>query len=288
MSANPNRPLYGVLLILASCLVLASHDGISKYLALLYPLILLVWARYLSQSVLMLLLFGPRMGLGLVRTRRPLLQLVRGLSLVGVSLLFMSGLRFIPLGEATAVLFLAPLFITGLSATLLRERISIGQWLAVLCGLLGVLVIVRPGGALFTPAVLLPFGAALCLAIYMLLTRRLSGTDNGITSNFLSSLVGSTLMSLLVPFFWETPVGHDAWLMASLGCIAMLGHLLLTHAYRFASAATLAPFTYAQILGAALVGLVFFGHVPDGGAQLGMLIVIGSGLLSVWVQRRAA
>lgn len=288
MTSDSNRPFCGILLILGACLVLSCHDAISKHLSQLYPLIMVVWARYLSQSVLMLLLFGPRRGLGLVRTRRPRLQLARGLSLVGISLLFMSGLRFMPLGEATAVLFLAPLFVTALSATVLKERISPGQWLVLFCGLLGVLVIVRPGGELATPAALLPLCAAFCFAVYQLLTRRLSGTDDPITSNFLTSLVGSLLMSLLVPFFWTVPVGYDAWMIAVLGGIAMFGHLLLSHAYRFATAATLAPFTNAQIVCAALVGFVAFDHVPDAGALLGMAIVIGSGLLSVWVQRRQA
>jgi len=268
-----SHPFHGILLILAAGLVLASHDGMAKYLALSHPLILVVWARYLSQSTAMLLLFGPRRGLSIVRT---------------VSLLFVSSLRHIPIGEATAVLFLAPLFITGLSATLLRERVSRGQWGAVILGLLGVLVIVRPGGALFTPAALLPLGAALCLAVFMLLTRRLSESDDPVTCNFLSSLVGSLLMSLLVPFYWETPDLHDGLLLSVVGGVAMFGHLLLSHAYRYASAATLAPFTYSQLIFAVLVGLVAFGHVPDGGALLGIAIVIASGVLSVWVQRRTA
>ncbi|ASL27778.1 DMT family transporter [Azotobacter chroococcum] len=283
-----SHPFHGILLILAAGLVLASHDGMAKYLALSHPLILVVWARYLSQSTAMLLLFGPRRGLAIVRTSHPLLQLVRGLCLVAVSLLFVSSLRHIPIGEATAVLFLAPLFITGLSATLLRERVSRGQWGAVILGLLGVLVIVRPGGALFTPAALLPLGAALCLAVFMLLTRRLSESDDPVTCNFLSSLVGSLLLSLLVPFYWETPDLHDGLLLSVVGGVAMFGHLLLSHAYRYASAATLAPFTYSQLIFAVLVGLVAFGHVPDGGALLGIAIVIASGVLSVWVQRRTA
>lgn len=282
------HPFHGILLILAAGLVLASHDGIAKYLALGHPLILVIWGRYLSQSVVMLLLFGPRRGKAIVHTQRPVLQLVRGLCLVGVSLLFVSGLRYIPIGEATAVLFLAPLFITGLSATLLRERISAGQWGAVILGMLGVLAIVRPGGALFTPATLLPLAAALCLAVFMLLTRRLSETDDPVTCNFLSSLVGSLLMTVLVPFYWETPDLHDGLLLSGVGGVAMCGHLLLSHAYRYASAATLAPFTYSQLVFAVLVGAVVFGHLPDGIALLGIAVVIASGVLSVWVQRRAA
>ncbi|MCQ4289340.1 DMT family transporter [Pseudomonas stutzeri] len=283
---NSHQPLLGVLLILISCLVLASHDGLSKHLTLIYPVFLVIWARYMAQTVLMAALFAPRMGRRVFHTLRPGLQLCRGLSLVSVSMLFISGLSFIPLAEATAVIFLTPLLVTVASA-LLGEHVSRSQWLAVGCGLIGVMIIVRPGGALFTPAILLPFGAAVSFTLYQLVTRRLSATDHPVTSNFLTSVVGSLVMSVLVIFNWQTPTLHDALLMAALGAMAMSGHLLLTNAFRFASAATLAPFTYAQIIFAGVVGFFAFGHVPDLGAILGMAIIIASGLCMAWVQGRA-
>lgn len=278
--------MLGVALILVSCLVLATHDGLSKHLTQFYPVFLVIWARYMAQTVLMGALFTPRMGRRVFHTLRPGLQLCRGLSLVGVSMLFISGLSFIPLAEATAVIFLTPLLVTIASA-LLGERVSRSQWLAVGCGLIGVMIIVRPGGALFTPAILLPFGAAVSFTLYQLVTRRLSATDHPVTSNFLTSVVGSLVMSVLVIFNWQTPTLHDALLMAALGAMSMSGHLLLTNAFRFASAATLAPFTYAQIIFAGVVGFFAFGHVPDLGAILGMAIIIASGLCMAWVQGRA-
>ena len=281
------RPGLGILLILAAGLLLASHDALSKSLTALYPVLMVVWARYMAQTLLMGALFAPRLGLALVRTRRPWLQLARGMSLVAISLLFFTALRYIPLGEATAVIFLAPLVVIVLSATVLKERISRGLWLSVGCGLLGVLIIVRPGGALFTPAILLPLGAALCFGLYQLLTRRLSATDHPATSNFLTSLLGAVIMSLLVPWFWQLPSLQDGLLMFALGGLAMTGHMLLTHAYRFASAATLAPFTYGQIVLASVLGLIFFDHAPDVGALLGMLVIIASGVALAWNQHRA-
>ena len=233
----------------------------------------------------MLALFAPRMGLNLLRTQRPWLQLVRGLSLVAITLLFYSALRFIPLGEATAVIFLAPLVVIVLSATWLKEHISRGLWLSVGVGLLGVLLIVRPGGALFTPAILLPLGAAFCFGLYQLLTRRLSATDHPATSNFLSALVGTLSVSVLLPWFWQTPTLVDGLLMATLGATAMTGHMLLTHAYRFGSAASLAPFTYVQIVTATLLGMLFFDHTPDLWAILGMAVIILSGAALAWGQR---
>ena len=282
-----HHPTWGLLLILASGLLLASQDALSKTLTALYPVLLVVWLRYLSQSVLMLALFAPRMGLDLVRTQRPWLQLVRGLSLVAITLLFYSALRFIPLGEATAVIFLAPLVVIVLSATWLKEHISRGLWLSVGCGLLGVMLIVRPGGALFTPAILLPLGAAFCFGLYQLLTRRLRATDHPATSNFLSAMVGTLSMSVLLPWHWQTPTLVDGLLMATLGATAMTGHMLLTYAYRFGSAASLAPFTYVQIVTATLLGVVFFDHTPDLWAILGMTVIILSGAALAWGQRAA-
>ena len=282
---NSHRPLLGVLLILVSCLTLASHDGLSKYLTQLYPVFLVIWARYLSQTALMIALFTPRMGRRVFHTLRPKLQICRGLSLVSVSMLFISGLSYIPLAEATAVIFLAPLMVT-IASRLLGEQVSRAQWLAVGFGLVGVMIIVRPGGALFTPAVLLPFGAALSFTVYQLITRRLSATDHPVTSNFITSLVGSLVMSVLVFFNWQTPTLHDALMMAALGAMAMSGHLLLTNAFRFASAAALAPFTYSQIIFAGVVGKISFGHTPDLGAMVGMAIIIASGLVMAYVQGR--
>jgi len=282
---NRHQSLYGVLLILLSGILLASHDGLSKYLTQLYPVFLVVWARYLAQVVLMLGMFAPRMGRRVFHTLRPWPQLLRGLSLVSVSIMFISGLRYIPLAEATAVIFLTPLMVTVASA-LLGERVSHSQWLAVGVGLLGVMIIVRPGGALFTPAVLLPFGAAISFTVYQLLTRRLSGTDHPVTSNFLSSLVGFLVMSVLVTFNWRTPSVHDAVLMASLGLMAMSGHLVLTQAFRYASAASLAPFSYGQIVFAGIVGFIAFGHIPDVEAIAGMTVIIASGLCMAYMQSR--
>src|SRR5690554_5580759 len=158
------KPQYGIVLIHRAVSLLATHDVVSKHFTHLSPLVMVIWARYVVQIVVMFLLFFPKMRWAIVRTRRPLLQLLRALSLLSISVLFIGGLRYIPLGEATAVMFLAPLIVTVLSAVFLHEKITKGQWLAVSVGFFGVLLIVRPGGALFTPAILLPMSASFCFA----------------------------------------------------------------------------------------------------------------------------
>lgn len=221
---TPN-PLIGIALILLAGFLLASHDALSKQLALLYSVFFIIWARNLTQWVAMTIGFAPRMGLNLVRTQRPWLQVARALSQVGISVCLLIGLRYIPLGETTAALFLAPLFVALLSVLLLKERVGAGQWFALLLGFVGVLIIVRPGGALFTLAILWPLAASLCLSVYMLLTRRLNGTDHPVTTNYLSGLIGTLLFTVAVPFVWETPRWEHLLMIMSMGLLGMAGHL---------------------------------------------------------------
>ncbi|WP_434987055.1 DMT family transporter [Pseudomonas protegens] len=293
MSVSPSpfngaeHPIKGIALICLAVLLFASHDTLSKYLSAFYPIVMVVWARYVVHTLLMLVVFVPRSGFSaVVRTKRPGLQLLRALCLIGTSLLFTTGLRYIPLAEATAVNFLAPLLVTALSVPFLGERVSRAQWLAVLAGFAGVLIVVRPGGALFTPAILLPLGSALCFGFYQLLTRKLSGVDSPTTSNFLTGILNSLIMSALLPFFWSTPTLVHGLFMIGLGTCGMLGHMLLTQAFRHAAPAMLAPFSYGQILFAGLFGYLIFDHTPDQYALVGIAVICLSGLAVAWAQRK--
>jgi drug/metabolite transporter (DMT)-like permease len=281
-----NQPLKGISLIVLATLLFATHDTLSKYLSGIYPVIMVVWVRYVLHTLLMAGIFMPSAGLRVLRTKRPGLQALRATCLLGTSLLFTSGLMFIPLAEATAVNFLAPLLVTALSVPLLGEHVTRGQWIAVLVGFLGVIIIVHPGGELFTPAVLLPLGSAMCFACYQLLTRLVSAHDSPTTSNFFAGLFNTLLMSALVPFFWQTPQFKHLPLMLALGACGMLAHLLLTQAFRYAAPAMLAPFGYCQIVFAGLLGFLVFSHAPSLTAQFGIAVICLSGLAAAWQQRR--
>lgn len=281
-----SQPFRGILLLVLATFLFASHDALSKYLCGFYPVIMLVWARYLVHTLLMAGIFLPQSGLRVLRTRRPLLQALRAFCLLGTSLLFTAGLQFIPLAEATAVNFLAPLLVTALSVPLLGERVSRGQWIAVLVGFSGVLIIVHPGGELFTPAVLLPFFSALFFCFYQLLTRKLSECDSPTTSNFFAGLFNTLAMSALVPFFWQPPGLEHGLLLLALGGCGMTAHLFLTQAFRHAAPALLAPFGYCQIVFAGLLGFLIFSHTPDLSTQAGILLICLSGLAAAWQQRR--
>ncbi|MEE3632639.1 MULTISPECIES: DMT family transporter [Pseudomonas] len=280
------RPLKGIVLVVVATFLFASHDALSKYLSGFYPILWVVWARYLVHTLLMMAIFLPQSGLRLLRTRRPALQALRALCLLATSLLFTTALQFIPLAEATAVNFLAPLLVTALSVPLLGEQVSRGQWLAVLVSFVGVLVIVHPGGNLFTPAVLLPFCSALGFCFYQLLTRKLSEVDSPSASNFFTGVVNTLVMSALVPFFWHTPTWEHAALAVVLGAFGMIAHLFLTQAFRHAAPAMLAPFSYCQVVFAGVLGFVLFGHSPDKAGLVGIALICLSGLCAAWLQRK--
>ncbi|MDB6049024.1 MAG: integral rane protein family [Pseudomonas sp.] len=281
-----DQPVKAIALICLAVLLFSTHDTLSKYLSAFYPIVMVVWVRYVVHTLLMLVIFIPRSGIAVIRTKRPGLQLLRAICLIGTSLFFTTGLRYIPLAEATAVNFLAPLLVTALSVPLLKEHVSRSQWAAVLAGFVGVMIVVRPGGALFTPAILLPLGSALCFGFYQLLTRKLSGIDSPTTSNFLTGIFNSLIMSALVPFFWSTPTFGHGLLMLGLGTCGMLGHLLLTQAFRHAPPAMLAPFSYGQILFAGMYGYLVFDHMPDTYGVDGISVVCLSGLAVAWGQRK--
>jgi drug/metabolite transporter (DMT)-like permease len=281
-----NQPFKGILLIIVATFLFSSHDAFSKYLSGFYPIVMVVWARYVVHTLLMAGIFLPQSGLRVLRTKRPSLQVIRALCLLGTSLFFTTGLMYIPLAEATSVNFLAPVLVTALSVPLLGERVTRGQWLAVIFGFSGVLIIVHPGGDLFTPAVLLPFCSALFFCFYQLLTRKLSEIDSPTTSNFFAGLCNTLVMSALVPFFWQTPNLVHGAMMLALGACGMTAHLFLTQAFRLAAPALLAPFSYCQIIFAGLLGWLLFSHTPTLTTVLGIAVICCSGLAAAWQQSR--
>lgn len=282
-----SRPLKGILLTCAAVLVFASLDSLSKYLTAFNSVLMILWVRYLSQSLLLATWQLSRHGLRVLKVNCPGLQVLRGLSLLAISLFFLSALSLLPIGEATAVHFLSPLLVILLAIPLLGERAGLGHWLVVGLGFAGVLIIVRPGGGLLTPAMLLPVASATCYAVFQLLTRRIGTRDSAATTNLVTGLVGAVGLSLMLPWFWSgLPEWPQLLGMASLGVIAVSGHMLLTIAFQYSSPVLLAPFSYLQIFFAVLYGFVLFDHVPDTGALLGMGVIALSGLGSVWLQAR--
>ena len=266
---------------------LSSLDATAKYLVRDHSLLVVVWARYAGQMVVVTPWAWHRAGHGFWRTRKPRLQLLRSLFLLLATLGFWGGLRYLPLAEASAVTFLAPTFVVLLSWPLLHERATRARRIASTLGFIGILILLRPGSAILHPAVLLLIGAALSNALYQLLTRKL--LDESIHATlFYSASVGTLVLTLGLPF--TTSLAHLLAVgigpLVLLGIFAGLGHWCMTQAYLRASASLLSPFTYLQILWATAFGYLLFDQHPDGLSGLGMAIVVASGVgLAVWERR---
>ena len=258
-------------------------DTLSKYQAREYPVEMIVWARYVVPLVLLIVLLPG--GRGLWRTAYPGMQLVRGILLTAGTLFIVFAYRVMPMAEAQAISFIHPVLLTLLAVLFLGEKVSRLGWAAVLIGFCGVLIIVRPGGGLFTPAALLPLGLALCFSSYQIFTRIISRRESSMTSLFCVLFVGSVVMSIALPFVWINPSGKGLLFFALIGVTSGIGHFSTIKALEYAPASLLAPFAYIQLLWVGILGVLVFGDFPDAVTIVGMGIVVAAGLL-VAVSRR--
>jgi len=274
-------------LFLLAGLCFSSLDATAKWLVRDHTLFVVVLARYVGQMLVVTPIAWHRSGHGFWRTRHLKTQLLRSLCLVVATACFFGGLRFLPLAEASAITFLAPMFAILLSMPVLGERPTRARWISAIVGLAGILVLVRPGSAVFHPAAALLVLAAVANALYQLLTRRLPN-DTPYTTLFYSALVGTAVLLLALPVA-ELPrevTLRDGVFLLLLGVLAGLGHWLLIGAFLAAPASLVAPFTYVQMLWATAYGYAIFGQLPDGLSAVGMAIIIGSGVWLFMHERR--
>jgi len=273
-------------MVLTAVAIFSVLDVLSKYLTRFYPVPLVVWGRFTFHLLLVLVYLGSRSDLALVRTGRPWAQVTRGLLLAIASILFVSALKYMPLAETSAIAFLAPLLVTVMSVLFLKEKVELARWIAVVCGFVGVLAIIRPGSNVFTWAVLLPLGNALAFAAYQILTRRLAGLESPYTSIFYAGLIGTLLMTAMLPYSWVMPQnGMHAAIFVIIGMLGGLGHLILIKAYNCAPASRLAPFSYSQLIWVAIIGFLVFGDFPDTWSLIGIAILMASGIYTATHQR---
>lgn len=282
------HPLRGMLLMLAAVLCFALLDATAKHLSQTYPVPMLVWARYTLHCLLMVVFLAPTLRWKLVQTKRPLMQVIRALMLVGTTGFAMAAFRHLPLAETTALIFVTPLIVALLAGPFLGEKLRPLHWGASLFGFAGALLIARPGGALNLTGILLVLGAALCYSIYQIQTRLLSPTENTLTLLFYTALVGTLSMTLAAPLYWGGPLPdwRDGLMIAALGIFGGTGHFLLTKAFRLAPATFLSPFLYAQLIWATLLGWLVFDHWPDGATLAGMTIIAAASITLALTQRR--
>jgi drug/metabolite transporter (DMT)-like permease len=275
---HADHPLRGIALIIGSTVFLACSDVMAKYLSLTLPSIEIAWIRFLVFLLILVPVVAASQPKTVLRSTRPGLQALRGLALVLSSMLFISGLRYLPIAAASATSFVAPLFVTALSILLLSEKVGIRRWAATLIGLIGVLIVVRPGTAAFNQAAIFPILSALSWAFTLIMTRMISGADRAITTMTFSALVGFLLLTALVPLVWVAPTWRDVMIGVAIGIASTTGQWLVVLAFRYADASVLAPFSYTQLLWAALLGFLVFTEIPDAYTFIGAAIIIASGI----------
>ena len=281
---RPSRALVGIALVVAATACFGALDTITKVVSTSgVSVAMALWVRFSVQVVATALTTLPTRGWSALHTAHPRFQLLRGLLLLACSMLAYFSLRFLPVGEFTAIIMIGPLVITVMAVIVLKERVSLLRWVLVVGAFVGTLIIIRPGGDSFTWAMLLPLALVACNAWFQVLTSKMARTEHPLTMHLYTGLVGSLVMGVALPFVW-TALDASTWvLMLLMGLAATVGHWMLILAYGRAPAATLTPYLYAQIGFAMLGGYLIFAHVPDQWALIGIAMVGACGAAGAWL-----
>lgn len=278
-----------VLFCSAGVLLFACMDTTTKYLASRHDVPIIIAVRYLVNWLLLVAIVAPVCGRQMVQTQRTGLVLVRACSLAAVSLLMGLALQRIPVAEATAINFLAPMLVVVVAGPLLGEKVGAGSWATALIGFAGVLLIARPGSGLEPTGLAYALAAVGANMVYQLLSRTLASSERTTALLFYAALVGTIIFGVVGLWYWEGEfaTGLELMFFLSLGVYGGLGHYLFTAAYRHATASVLAPVNYLQLFWAGLLGWLIFGHVPDWLSVTGMILIAASGLGAAIHPRRA-
>jgi drug/metabolite transporter (DMT)-like permease len=279
--------LIGIGLVVVSALFFGCVDGFSKMLADTQSVAQIVWTRYALALPLLILATRPSGLRALFRTRRPGLQILRGLTPLMISAGMVLGVRYLPLADTTVIFFAAPFLVVALGSPLLGERVGASNWIAVAIGFAAVLVVARPGFRELSHFAVFPLIAAFFAAMLQLITRYLAASgERPATTLAWTLLSGAIAMTPLTIALWEPP-DAEAWLlMLALGATFGIAQLLMIRGLAHAPASLLAPLNYAQIISAVLFGLIVFGEFPDLWTLLGIFMLIGSGVYVVRRRRR--
>ena len=280
--------LTAIALVSSAYLLFTLLDGSAKWLVRGMPLIMVVWLRFVMQALIAGAVLFPLRGTALVKTNYLGWHALRSLMFVAMTSLNFWALQYVQLTVTSSIFFTVPLVIGLFSALILGERLDAGRWIAILAGLLGVLVIVRPGSAGFHPAMLASLANALIYSMFMLMTRRLAAYDSAETIQYLPAVGAAVVLTPFAIAGWEWP---DTWLEWTVACLlgvfGAVGHTLLALAHRYAPASVTAPFLYQQVFYMALFGYIVFGDVPAPTVGIGAAIVVASGLYLFYRERRA-
>ncbi|ETX30457.1 DMT family transporter [Roseivivax isoporae] len=288
MTRNDTR--LGIWLMVATTFVFAAQDGLSRHLAETYNVWMVVMIRYWFFAAFVIAI--ARRQAGSIRaaaaTEQPFLQAFRGALLALEIMVMVLGFVFLGLVESHAVFACYPLLIGALSGPVLGERMGWRRWTATAVGFLGVLIVLRPSGGVFSPYAAIPLLAAFMFALYGLLNRYVARRDTAATSFFWTGTVGAVVSTAIGIWFWEPMSGPDWALMATLCVTGASGHWLLIKVYEVAEAGAVQPFAYLQLVFASALGLVVFGETLRPNVVIGAAIIVAAGLFTFWRERRTA
>jgi drug/metabolite transporter (DMT)-like permease len=274
------------MMMCAGVACLCVNDAIGKTLTAGYnPLQILFLRNVIALPIAALIAFhlgGP----SALRSHRPAAHLLRGMLWLLAATMFFTSFIYLGLAEATTLIFAMPVFVTAISALVLREQVGWRRWLAVLSGFVGVLVVVRPGFGAFQAASLLPVATAFVYALLMLSARWVDPRESVWTLMLYLVGAGALLSALVAPFVWVQPKLDDLWLFAAIAFFGTVGITLMTQAFRWAPAVVIAPFDYTALIWATLLGYLLWGEIPDFATYLGAAIIIASGIYIVWRERQ--
>ncbi len=270
---------------LLAWIILPIMDGFAKYLSSNLPVLQITWARYFFTVIFTFPIMFFFFKKTLVWTNQPKLQIVRGLILLFANICFFYSISIISLAKALTLAFIAPLIVTAFSPLFLNESVGLRRWTAVFLGFIGSLVVIRPGILEINLASLAALATGILYGFYILITRKLSSSDNPLLTLLLTGMVGAIIVSTIMPFIWVKPTLLQWSMMATIGVLASIGHFFLILSLKYADASKLAPFSYFEIVTNIAIGYYFFNDFPDNWTFLGLFIIIFSG---IYISKREA
>ena len=286
-SNQKHQPLKGILFFITAIFLISVVDTICKFFTKDLHAIQIVWGYLIGINVTLWIFFflkAEKLS-KLVKSKKLVLQIIRPAFLIcSISSLFL-GLTYLPIAEATTIGFVAPLFITALSVPILKEKVGIHRWSAVLFGFLGVIIIVRPGTEFWHIASIMPLLGAFFFALFQIMTRLLSTTEKTYTTLFYTGLGGFVWSSLIVPFVWITPSYIYFLVFFITGAMGAIAHLCMINAFDRAEASLLAPYNYTKLLWVSVFGYLVFDDIPSIDMWIGAVIIVSAGIYIIYREK---